>query len=307
MRSFADLPAQIAALARGRERLGVVLLDAFGWSFVERHAGHPFLQRLEIEPLDSQFPSTTTAHLTTLYTGLPVEEHGLYEWRVYEPLAADVIRPLPFLPARDGDPPLTLAPRDVFPGPSVFERSEVPCTVLQPAAIAGTQYASAAFAGATVVPFETIEEGARLLGTFPGLTYLYWDRIDAVGHKHGPSSANQNETTEYTINDGTDARLGPTTRLPDGRIAFGGLANGRVYLFDPANESLVYVDGIGTLKDGMTARGESEIWVSEMGTVLDRIDWNGAVAADAGTDSASADAAVDAGSDGGPVADAGQD
>jgi hypothetical protein len=188
MRSFADLPAQIAALARGRERLGVVLLDAFGWSFVERHAGHPFLQRLEIEPLDSQFPSTTTAHLTTLYTGLPVEEHGLYEWRVYEPLAADVIRPLPFLPARDGDPPLTLAPRDVFPGPSVFERSEVPCTVLQPAAIAGTQYASAAFAGATVVPFETIEEGARLLGTFPGLTYLYWDRIDAVGHKHGPSS-----------------------------------------------------------------------------------------------------------------------
>ena len=115
------------------------------------------------------------------------------------------------------------------------------------------------------------------------------------------------ETTEYTINDGTDARLGPTTRLPDGRIAFGGLANGRVYLFDPANESLVYVDGIGTLKDGMTARGESEIWVSEMGTVLDRIDWNGAVAADAGTDSASADAAVDAGSDGGPVADAGQD
>jgi hypothetical protein len=188
MRSFADLPAQIAALARERERLAVVLLDAFGWAFVQRHADHPFLRRLEIEPLDSQFPSTTTAHLTTLYSGLPVEEHGLYEWRVYEPLVGDVIRPLPFRPARDEDPPLTLDPKDVFPGPSVFERSEVPCTVLQPAPIAETQYASVAFAGARVVPFETIEEGVAMLGRFPGLTYLYWDRIDGVGHKHGPSS-----------------------------------------------------------------------------------------------------------------------
>jgi type I phosphodiesterase/nucleotide pyrophosphatase len=26
------------------------------------------------------------------------------------------------------------------------------------------------------------------LGLRPGLTYLYWDRIDAAGHRHGPSS-----------------------------------------------------------------------------------------------------------------------
>ena len=39
MRSFADLPAQIDALADEREQLGVVLLDAFGWAFVQRHAG----------------------------------------------------------------------------------------------------------------------------------------------------------------------------------------------------------------------------------------------------------------------------
>ena len=82
MRGFAELPERIAALAAEHERLAVVLLDAFGWAFVQRHADHPFLRRLEIEPVASQFPSTTTAHLTTLYTGLPVEEHGLYEWRV---------------------------------------------------------------------------------------------------------------------------------------------------------------------------------------------------------------------------------
>ena len=39
MRSFAELPARIQALTREHERLAVVLLDAFGWAFVQRHAG----------------------------------------------------------------------------------------------------------------------------------------------------------------------------------------------------------------------------------------------------------------------------
>src|SRR5262249_39186757 len=95
--NLADLPARIAPLARQQERVALMLLDASGMRFVERHAKHPLLQRLEIEPVASQFPSTTTAHLTTLYTGLPVEQHGLYEWKYYEPLVDDVVIPLPFV------------------------------------------------------------------------------------------------------------------------------------------------------------------------------------------------------------------
>src|SRR5215813_584525 len=162
MRSFAELPAQITALAREHERLGVVLLDAFGWAFVQRHADHPFLQRLEIEPLASQFPSTTTAHLTTLYTGLPVTEHGLYEWRTYEPLVGDVIRALPFLGSDDA--PIPAEPREIVPRPSFYERLEVPSTVLQPAHIWPSRYGSAAFAGATVSSFKELASGVRRLG-----------------------------------------------------------------------------------------------------------------------------------------------
>jgi hypothetical protein len=181
MTGFAELPARIAALAREHERLSVVLLDAFGWAFVQRHADHPALRRLAIEPVASQFPSTTTAHLTTLYSGLPVAEHGLYEWRVYEPALDEIVLPLPFVTAHKA--PLALDPRDVFPWAACFAGA----TVLQPAPIAGGRYGSAAFAGARVLPFETIEAGMAALGG-PGLTYLYWDAIDATGHKHGPSS-----------------------------------------------------------------------------------------------------------------------
>jgi hypothetical protein len=184
--SFAGLPARIEALTREHERVALILLDAFGMKFVRRHAAHPLLQRLEIEPLASQFPSTTTAHLTTLYTGLPVEQHGLYEWRIYEPLVGDVIRALPFLGSDDA--PIPAEPREIVPRPSFYERLEVPSTVLQPAHIWPSRYGSAAFSGATVLPFKSLAEGVRQLGT-PGFSYLYWDAIDAAGHQHGPSSA----------------------------------------------------------------------------------------------------------------------
>jgi predicted AlkP superfamily pyrophosphatase or phosphodiesterase len=186
MRSFADLPARIEALTREHERVALILLDAFGMKFVERHASHPLLRRLEIEPLASQFPSTTTAHLTTLYTGLPVSEHGLYEWRTYEPLVDDVIRALPFLGSDDA--PIPADPREIVPRPSFYERLEVPSAVLQPAHIWPSKYGSAAFAGATVTAFTDLAAGVAELGT-PGFSYLYWDAIDAAGHMHGPSSA----------------------------------------------------------------------------------------------------------------------
>ena len=198
MRGFAELPARIEALAREHERLAVVLLDAFGMAFVRRHADHPLLQRLEIEPLASQFPSTTTAHLTTLYTGLPVEEHGLYEWRTYEPLVGDVIRPLLWAPARDDDPPLTIDPRDVLPPARFFER--VPGLVLQPQAITGSKYGSVALAGRAGGRLRDDRGGRRAAGRRrPGLTFLYWDRIDAVGHKHGPSSAAFDHTARRAL------------------------------------------------------------------------------------------------------------
>jgi hypothetical protein len=182
---FAELPQRIAALTREHERVAVVLLDAFGWAFVQRHADHPFLRRLQIEPVASQFPSTTTAHLTTLYTGLPVEQHGLYEWQIYEPALDAIVLPLPFVGEHG---PLELDPRVLVPGPTFFESLDVPALALQPAAIWPSTYSSAALAGAEVVPYERFEDAVARLGTRPGLSYLYWDAIDAAGHRHGPSS-----------------------------------------------------------------------------------------------------------------------
>ncbi len=180
---FAGLPARITALLREHERLAVVLLDAFGMAFVRRHGDHPFLRRLAIEPVASQFPSTTTAHLTTLSTGLPVAEHGLYEWRVYEPALDAVIVPLRMGYAHDERAQVPLEAAELLPP----ERWFAGATVLMPAAIAHSPWSTASLAGARVVGYDNLGAGIARLGEQPGLSYLYWDGIDATGHRHGPA------------------------------------------------------------------------------------------------------------------------
>jgi hypothetical protein len=209
--TFADLPATVERLLTGApgglalpgaperaERVAVVLLDAFGMRFVQRHADHPLLRRLAIAPLATQFPSTTTAHVTTMHTGTPVGTHGLYEWNVYEPALDTVITPI--LYARAGE----LAPDglrgsgvgigDIVPGPSLYERlatKGVPSVVLSPAAFSPSTYDSVAAHGAELRPYATIADGAAGLVEAlerPGYAYLYWHEIDLLGHLHGPDS-----------------------------------------------------------------------------------------------------------------------
>jgi len=84
----------------------LVFADAFGWRFFEHfHQRSPFLRRAVeqglVSKLTSQFPSTTAAHVTTIHTGLPVGESGVYEWYYYEPLLDRVIAPLLFSFAGD--------------------------------------------------------------------------------------------------------------------------------------------------------------------------------------------------------------
>jgi hypothetical protein len=199
---FTAVPASVERLLRGTagglpglpdrcDRVGIVLLDAFGRRFRERHASHPFVRRLAVTELRAQFPSTTTAHITTMHTGRPVGEHGLYEWNVYEPGLDAIITPLRATYAGGGGelPAGTLAV-----GETLYERlaeAGVPSVVIQPASFSPSTYDRVAVRGARLQPFARLQEGVEaLLAALetPGYAYLYWDQIDATGHEHGPDS-----------------------------------------------------------------------------------------------------------------------
>jgi Type I phosphodiesterase / nucleotide pyrophosphatase len=219
--TFAALPATVERLLLGRtgglphaalgaaparvDRVVLVLLDAFGWRFFARHAdSHPLLRRFvsdgTVAKLTSQFPSTTTAHVTTLHTGRPVSDHGLYEWNIYEPALDALVTPLLFSFAGDGERDTLrregASPRRLYPDATLYQRLSaegVRCIAFHPATFAPSTYDGVLLAGADVRPYETLDGAfaalADALAAPPAYAYLYVDTIDATGHRHGPSSA----------------------------------------------------------------------------------------------------------------------
>ena len=172
-------------------------MDALGLALLHRHEDHPLLCRLQITPLPSQLPSTTTAHVTTMHFGVPVEYHGLYEWNILEPALGEVICPLRFTLASSDVPEELLGrldPAVLAPGPTFYETLGAPAFVLQPRAIEHSTFTRLATRGASVQGFETLAEGlsklGRALNHIDGSAYafLYWDEIDRTGHEQGPGS-----------------------------------------------------------------------------------------------------------------------
>lgn len=223
---FAELPGYIEEHARSGERVLLVLLDAFGMRFVERHGDHPLLRRLDaIHPLEAQFPTTTTAEMTTLHTGLPVGLHGLYEWNVYEPSLQRVITPLRFSFAGDLEPDTLFAQgfdaRQLFSDePTFYERlgaSGVPSFVFEPSSFSPSTYGRHATRGAELRPYETLVEAVRaaaqaLSSVDRGYALVYFDRIDAAGHVYGPSSPEFIAASTAAL-DAVDAALSGTSGL----------------------------------------------------------------------------------------------
>ena len=211
MRTFADIPLEVRRRIAVGERVALILLDAFGLAFLRRHAEHPFVRRLEVTPLRTQFPSTTTAHVTTLHFGVPVTEHGLYEWNVLEPALDALICPLRFELAEGADLTGRLDPAALAPGPTFYETLDVRSAVVAPRHIVDSPFSRLATRGARRLGFDDLGQGVRALSgaLADGCGYgaLYWDRIDSAGHEHGPDSPAFDAAIRATL-DALEAELG---------------------------------------------------------------------------------------------------
>ena len=167
-RRFDELPDLIEAKLREHARVVLVYFDAFGWRFLERHAEHTLFDGAEVERWSACFPSTTTVHSTTIHSGLPLGEHGLYEWNVFEPRLNRLVTPLWFCFAGD-ERPGTLADagftgHDLFPRHTLYERLlPVPSHVVMPSGIARSQTSRVLLAPADVHPFDDIRDGLDVL------------------------------------------------------------------------------------------------------------------------------------------------
>ena len=198
-RALGDLP-------RRYDRVILLLIDAFGWRFFEHyHERYPFLKRFAdegvVSKLTTQFPSTTTAHITTIQTGLTPLQSGVYEWFYYEPLVDRMIVPLLFSyagdRARETLREAGIPPEMFFPQQTLHHRLNargVQSTVFQDHWLTHSSYSDVVFAGAQVTPYRTPSEAlVNLAHTVletrkPGYFFMYFGEIDTIGHHYGPES-----------------------------------------------------------------------------------------------------------------------
>jgi len=226
---FANLPATIELLLTGNgqssfphdvfgslptryDRVVFFFVDAFGWRFFERYAEkYDFLKTVleqgVASKITSQFPSTTAAHVTSIHTGLPVGQSGVYEWNYYEPLVDALISPLLFSYVdyiadeklqRDTLKKANIPAEAFFPQQTVYDKLKaqgIASHVLQFQGYTPSTYSDIAFCGARVHPYASIQQALFYLSELvtvenapPSYYFVYFDRIDAACHHYGPFS-----------------------------------------------------------------------------------------------------------------------
>ena len=201
------LPASVMGnLPHCYDKVILILVDAFGWRFFERYAEQfQFLKHFQTEgvvsKLTTQFPSTTAAHVTTIHSGLPVEKSGVYEWFYYEPLLETIIAPLLFSFAgdreRDTLKQAGVSEQSLFPTQTFYQQLKqrgVTSYCFQHQSYARSPFSNVVCDGAQIVPYRTFPEAltnlteAAIAESQKAYYYLYFDGIDAIGHRYGPHS-----------------------------------------------------------------------------------------------------------------------
>ncbi|MGL5152418.1 MAG: alkaline phosphatase family protein [Clostridium sp.] len=192
------------------------LVDAFGWSFYERYKRESsFLKSIEergvVSKLTSQFPSTTTAHVTTAVTGLPVYSHGLYEWFYYEPEADDIITAFLYKNARSKENQVLenkiKDPHSFIPKENFFKDLSglgVKSTVYQPTFINSSIYTKTTMDGANLKGYDSYEDLFHSLimdvskNEEKEYYYIYLPEIDDIAHRRGNTSKTfNNKVNEF--------------------------------------------------------------------------------------------------------------
>jgi Type I phosphodiesterase / nucleotide pyrophosphatase len=168
-------------------RVVVLLIDGLGAEQLEAAADAPFLTA-RFDPaaaIDAGFPATTPVSLTSLGSGVPPGVHGLTGFFMRRPEDGVVLNLLRLPPE--------LAPRDLQPLPTAFERAVaagISVSRVGPRSFEGVgltefglrggDYVSADRIGERIAAVEhAVRKGTR------SLVYVYYGDLDATGHRNG--------------------------------------------------------------------------------------------------------------------------
>ena len=184
---------KIKKVLLNKEKVVFILVDAFGWKFYKGvREDSKFFKEIRKhgieEKITSQFPSTTTAHVTSLVTGKDVSTHGFFEWFTYDSKIDEIFTP--FLFDYEGK-------EEILPNENLFKELKengVSSTIITPSYINNSYYSRELFKDGKVKGYESVEEMFNILlqgikkDKGKNFYYIYYPQIDSIGHEYGMSS-----------------------------------------------------------------------------------------------------------------------
>lgn len=183
------------------------LIDGFGYDqFLRFSPQLPFLSNFakkgKVFPITAVFPSTTSAALTTIHSGLTPQEHGLIEWYLYFEEIDEIIQTLPFSPLGRMQPPEAILRRGVdpeilFSGKTIYQQFKE--KGITPYLFMGEKYVLSSYSrlvssGAEIITWRYFSDLAAKLRELisqeksPFCVGVYFDFLDHAEHEFGKFS-----------------------------------------------------------------------------------------------------------------------
>lgn len=181
---------------RAHRNVVLLVVDGLGFEYLTERLPRGTLGRELRGSITSVFPPTTAAAITSFLTGDAPQQHGLTGWHTYLRELGCVMTVLPGHPRYGGVSyrKAGLDPLKLFGHVPLSERIRSRSIVISPAYIAYSDFNLAHLGNAELLTFETLPEMFRQAvrairaSTETKYLYLYWPKLDAIGHEKGMGS-----------------------------------------------------------------------------------------------------------------------
>ncbi len=181
------------------ETIVLMIIDGLGYNFLSEKGRDSFLFENLRGKITSVFPTTTAAAMTTFYSGLAPQNHGVPAWFTYlrEIGMVSVILPFKTRGFRNFNYEKNkIKPSDIFLFKSLFQHLGHDCYSILPKAIKGSAYSNYVMEGSTQIGYRNLDDFLKkiqsitLRKSVKKKKYIlaYWPKFDAISHDSGIQS-----------------------------------------------------------------------------------------------------------------------
>jgi len=204
--------------------LVLLVLDGLGYRFLLEQLPGGVMARHLRGSLTSVFPSATVAAVTSFLTAEAPQQHALTGWYTHLRELGCVMTVFPGHPRHGGVGyrKSDLDPVQLFGHLPVFDRIRTRSLCLCPQDIADSDFNRAHLGRAELLAFDSLRrmfrraERAIRAAADPKYLYLYWPRLDAIGHAQGmgsPAARAHAQEIQGALTDFLDAVSGTDTQV----------------------------------------------------------------------------------------------